>query len=92
MDHLYDLKSKSENNVAELKKTRYDSPIALNRYLDACEYDIKIKCQIDRVKHENEKYGAQSKYASPIRYIGTIETPEGPKVGLCKSKTDRINI
>lgn len=89
---LHESKIESEKRLSHLENHKYDSPIALNNYFDAMERDINIKCRIERVEHENKMYGQYSQFASPYKLMGTIESPEGPKIGLCKSNMAVNNI
>jgi hypothetical protein len=84
LSSLYEQKRERDEQVVYWDKFKYDSPVTLNRYFDAVESSIKIKCHIERVEAENKKYGQYSQFASPFQQMGTIETPEGQKIGICK--------
>ena len=81
---LSDLKKERDDNLeilTKLEKDSHTSPYCFNQYLNASMKDIKLKCRIEAVERENQRYGQQSRYAI-YGYMGTIRTPEGKSVGL----------
>jgi hypothetical protein len=86
MDSRQRLKDRNTEHIAHLKTLMHNSPEDFNRYWDAHDNNLAIESRIEQREHEREKYGT-SRYV----LMGTIESPEGKKPGMCKNYGNKIN-